>query len=157
MKKISVLQCLVGISFQFFHLDPTLSEKFWLVHGIIRVHPLSEGILQVIEFLSNSQDIIIWHTGGFDQVIPSTTTSNYQNYVKISLFNSQQWTDDAYNELISLLTTSFSDWWVKPSSTDWKKTLNQVWDDPSLVPEQGRIILTFNVRNTDHLRLLLHF
>ena len=52
--------------------DPSLEEKFWLVHGIIKVHPLSEGLNQVKEFLQNSGDIIIWHTGGFNQVISMT-------------------------------------------------------------------------------------
>jgi hypothetical protein len=42
-----------------------------LVHGIIKVHPLSEGLKQVQEFLKNSGDIVIWHTGGFNQVIPT--------------------------------------------------------------------------------------
>jgi hypothetical protein len=53
---------------KFGFLDPTLTEKFWLVHGIIKVLPLSEGIQQVQEFLKNSKDIVIWHTGGFNQV-----------------------------------------------------------------------------------------
>jgi hypothetical protein len=45
-----------------------LEEHFWLTHGIIKVRPLSEGLEQVKEFLRNSGDIIIWQTGGFDQV-----------------------------------------------------------------------------------------
>ena len=49
--------------------DPSLEEKFWLVHGIIKVYPLSEGLNQVKEFLKNSEDIIIWQTGGFEQVL----------------------------------------------------------------------------------------
>lgn len=54
----------------------------------------------------------------------------------------QEWTDEAHLELISILTSSFADWWVKPSSLGWEKTLNQVWEDQDLAPNQGRIIFT---------------
>ena len=58
----------VELTFTFQISDPSLEEKFWLVHGIIKVYPLSEGLNQVKEFLKNSEDIIIWQTGGFEQV-----------------------------------------------------------------------------------------
>ncbi len=49
--------------------DPNFTEKFWLVHDVARLLPLSVGIKQVQEFLKQSGDIVIWRTSGFNQVI----------------------------------------------------------------------------------------
>ena len=38
---------------------PTTPERFWLVHGIIKAHPMMEGIEDVKTFLRNTQVILI--------------------------------------------------------------------------------------------------
>ena len=47
---------------------PTTDERFWLVHGIIKTHPMMEGINDVKEFLANTREIIVWEINGFEQV-----------------------------------------------------------------------------------------
>ena len=47
---------------------PTTDERFWLVHGIIKTHPMMEGINDVKEFLANTQEILVWEINTFEQV-----------------------------------------------------------------------------------------
>ena len=47
---------------------PTTDERFWLVHGIIKTHPMMEGINDVKEFLANTREIVVWEINTFEQV-----------------------------------------------------------------------------------------
>ena len=47
---------------------PTTDERFWLVHGIIKTHPMMEGVNDVKEFLANTREIVVWEINGFEQV-----------------------------------------------------------------------------------------
>ena len=67
---------------------PTTPERFWLVHGIIKTHPMAEGIEDVKTFLRNTQEIIIWEVNGYEQV----------------------WDDEAHAEFKEFLIGEFSDW-----------------------------------------------
>merc|ERR1719153_1951739 len=44
---------------------PTTEERFWLVHGIIKTHPMIEGIEDVKTFLKNTQEIVVWEINDF--------------------------------------------------------------------------------------------
>ena len=101
---------------------PTTPERFWLVHGIIKTHPMAEGIEDVKTFLRNTQEIIIWEVNGYEQV----------------------WDDEAHAEFKELLTSEFSPWLVRPGSLAWSSPLADIWQRSGLAPGQGRIILTYN-------------
>ena len=47
---------------------PTTDERFWLVHGIIKTHPMMEGVNDVKEFLANTREIVVWEINSFEQV-----------------------------------------------------------------------------------------
>jgi len=101
---------------------PTTPERFWLVHGIIKAHPMMEGIEDVKTFLRNTQEIMIWEVNGFEQY----------------------WDDESHAEFKELLVSEFSDWLVTPGDMGWKTTLAEIWEREDLAPKQGRIIITYN-------------
>ena len=72
---------------------PTTPERFWLVHGIIKTHPMAEGVEDVKTFLRNTQEILIWEVNGYEQV----------------------WDDEAHAEFKDFLIGEFSDWLGKAS------------------------------------------
>ncbi len=47
--------------------DPNLEEKFWLVHGVARDRPLSEGLPLVQAYLRSSTDIMMWDSHSFNR------------------------------------------------------------------------------------------
>ena len=67
---------------------PTTPERFWLVHGIIKTHPMAEGVEDVKTFLRNTQEILVWEVNGYEQV----------------------WDDEAHAEFKEFLIGEFSDW-----------------------------------------------
>merc|ERR1719500_1978505 len=81
---------------------PTTEERFWLVHGIIKTHPMIEGIHDVKTFLQNTQEIVVWEINEFEQV----------------------WTAAAHEEYKALLISEFNDWLVRPGDLGWKTPLN---------------------------------
>ena len=101
---------------------PTTPERFWLVHGIIKTHPMAEGVEDVKTFLRNTQDIVIWEVNEFEQV----------------------WDEEAHAEFKELLISSFSSWLVTPGDLAWRTPLSEIWSRPDLAPGEGRIILTYN-------------
>ena len=106
---------------------PTTDERFWLVHGIIKTHPMIEGIESVRTFLRNTQEIVVWEVNGFEQT----------------------WTAEAHEEYKSLLKSEFKEWLVKPGQEGWKTPLKDIWDREGLAEGQGRIIITYNTGYTD--------
>ena len=64
------------------HTDPTTKDKLWLVHGPIRTHPLSLGLDMVRQFLSNTQEIVVWGSHqfnyGFDKPWPQEAHDEYR-------------------------------------------------------------------------------
>jgi len=101
---------------------PFSDQRFWLVHGVIRTHPMAEGIQDVIEFLRNTRELVVWEINGFEQV----------------------WDTAAHEEFKALLVSSFSDWLVVPGAAGWDAPLGDVWDRPGLAQDQGRLIITYN-------------
>jgi len=106
---------------------PTTEEKFWLVHGIIKAHPLKEGIQAVQRFLQISRDIMVWEINTFEQT----------------------WTDQAHQELQDFLISEFYPWLVVPLGVGWSTTLQDIWSRVTLPVSEGRIILTYNEYHTD--------
>jgi len=106
---------------------PTTDEKFWLVHGIIKAHPLKEGIQLVQQFLQVSRDVMVWEINNFLQT----------------------WTDEAHQELHDLLISEFYPWLVVPLGIGWSTTLQDIWSRVTLPTDEGRIILTYNEAHTD--------
>ena len=89
-----------------------------------------EGIEDVKEFLRNTQEIVVWEINSFEQV----------------------WDEDAHNEYKNLLATEFADWLVTPGedgSWSWNTPLNNIWERDDLAGGQGRLIITYNVPQTD--------
>jgi len=90
---------------------PYTKEKFWLVHGPIETHPLEVGIKQVLNFLKNSNDILLWDTEHFEQ---------------------DTWDDEAHQLYQDVLWDAFKDFWASPkvydSSRSYNVTLNELWD-----------------------------
>ena len=89
-----------------------------------------EGIEDVKEFLRNTQEIVVWEINSFEQV----------------------WDEDAHNEYKNLLATEFADWLVTPGedgSWSWNTLLNNIWERDDLAGGQGRLIITYNVPQTD--------
>ena len=108
---------------------PTTPERFWLVHGPIKTHPMIEGIEDVKTFLRNTQEIMIWEINGFEQ----------------------PWDDEAHAEYKELLVSEFSDWLVSPGELAWNTPLSDIWNREDLASGQGRIIITYNlVEYTDY-------
>jgi len=105
----------------------TLEEKFWLVHGIIKTHPMSEGLEQVKEFLRSSRDVIVFEINGFEQ----------------------PWTQEAHELWKELLLIEFSRWLVTPGDLGWETTLQDIWNREGLPEDEGRIIITYNDGHTD--------
>jgi len=106
---------------------PTTEERFWLVHGIIKTHPMMEGIEDVKTFLRNTKEIIIWDINAFEQ----------------------SWDASAHEEYKALLIKEFADWLVVPGDLGWNIPLNDIWQREDLVEGQGRIIITYNNGYTD--------
>jgi len=101
---------------------PTTDERFWLVHGIIKTHPMMEGINDVKEFLANTREIIVWEINGFEQ----------------------HWTADAHFEYKTLLVEQFGRWLVTPGELGWETSLREIWAREDLPANEGRIIITYN-------------
>ncbi len=106
--------------------DPTTPETFWLVHGIIKAHPLQVGLDQVKNFLQNSHDIMVFKIGAHEQ----------------------PWDEQAYEELYTLLRAEFQPWLVSPTSDNLGMTLNELWKQPVPHPEEGRVIVIDDNRNS---------
>lgn len=101
---------------------PTTEEKFWLVHGIIKTNPLSEGLSQVRDFLNSSPDVVIFAINSFEQ----------------------HWDDRAHRDFLRELHNAFDSWWVKPDVDKWDVTLGTVLSKANLPSDQGRIMLIYN-------------
>ena len=106
---------------------PFTDERFWLVHAIIKTHPMIEGIEDVKTFLKNTQEIVVWEVNGFQQI----------------------WDASAHEEYKTLLTSQFKDWLVVPGDLGWKTPLDDIWQREGLAEGQGRIIMTYNSGYTD--------
>ena len=68
---------------------PTTDERFWLVHGIIKTHPMMEGINDVKEFLANTKEIVVWEINTFEQVFDlllNQICGSWQNCLEPFLF-----------------------------------------------------------------------
>ena len=102
-------------------------ETFLLLSGIIKAHPMMEGIEDVKTFLKKTQEIVVWEVNGFEQV----------------------WNADAHEEYKALLISEFNDWLVVPGDLGWKTPLNDIWERDGLAEGQGRIIITYNNGYTD--------
>merc|ERR1712200_352632 len=85
-------------------------EEFWLVHGIIKTHPMSEGLEQVKEFLRSSRDIFVFELNSFEQ----------------------PWDETAHQLWKELLLTEFSRWLVVPGDLAWDTTLQDIWNREEL-------------------------
>eukprot|EP00095_Tigriopus_kingsejongensis_P009359 maker-scaffold488_size158317-snap-gene-0.25 protein:Tk09359 transcript:maker-scaffold488_size158317-snap-gene-0.25-mRNA-1 annotation:"hypothetical protein DAPPUDRAFT_309733" len=104
------------------------TQKFWLVHDIALVRGLQEGLDQVQEFLRNSPDIVIWDSHSFVR----------------------EWDSSTHEEYIRILKDTFGPWWVKPNGKAWDLALEDIWNQPDLVPNEGRIIFIHeDVPNSD--------
>jgi len=101
---------------------PTTDERFWLVHGIIKTHPMMEGINDVKEFLTNTREIVVWEINGFEQ----------------------HWTAEAHLEYKTLLVEQFGRWLVLPGELGWETSLREIWEREDLPVDEGRIIITYN-------------
>jgi len=101
---------------------PTTDERFWLVHGIIKTHPMMEGINDVKEFLANTREIVVWEINGFEQ----------------------HWTAEAHLEYKTLLVEQFGRWLVTPGEFGWETSLRDIWAREDLPLNEGRIIITYN-------------
>jgi len=101
---------------------PTTDERFWLVHGIIKTHPMMEGINDVKEFLANTREIVVWEINGFEQ----------------------HWTAEAHLEYKTLLVEQFGRWLVTPGELGWETSLREIWSREDLPVDEGRIIITYN-------------
>jgi len=101
---------------------PTTDERFWLVHGIIKTHPMMEGISDVKEFLANTREIVVWEINGFEQ----------------------HWTAEAHLEYKTLLVEQFGRWLVLPAELGWETSLREIWEREDLPVDEGRIIITYN-------------
>lgn len=112
-------------------LDPTTPERFWLVHSVIKVHPLSEGIAEVKEFLTNTQDIMIFDSHSFE------------------LGFDQDWPGEVHQEYQQILKNEFGPWWVKPDGDKmaWDMTLDEIWNQHGLAAGQGRIIHMYELES----------
>ena len=109
-----------------FLLVPTTPERFWLVHGFSKVHPLSEGLESVRSYLSNTQDIVLFCV--------STTDFGL----------SKSFSEEAYTEFDNILLQAFGDWWVKPVvGGGYAMNLAEIWNQPGLNQEEGRIFITY--------------
>jgi len=100
---------------------PTTDEKFWLVHGIIKAHPLTIGLEQIQNFMRNSQDIVYICFWQFEQI----------------------WTDEAHSELIEMLENYLGNWWVLPDENQLNRTLNDIWNQPYLPVDEGRLLIAY--------------
>ncbi len=109
--------------------DHTPPEVFWLVHGIIKTHPLQVGLDQVKNFLRNSKDIVLFYIRAHEQ----------------------EWDDNAYNLLEALLQEEFRPWLVFPTQDQLNVKLNDIWYKPELEPEQGRVLMISRVTITEGL------
>jgi len=102
---------------------PYTEERFWLVHDIIKTHPMKEGIEDVKTFLRNTREVIVWENNNFVQV----------------------WGNEAHMEWAERLVEEFGEWMVRPGDKGWDMTLEEAMASPG--PEgQGRIIITYNYR-----------
>ena len=101
--------------------DPTTDEKFWLVHGIIKAHPLTIGLEQIQNFMRNSQDIVYICFWQFEQI----------------------WTDEAHSELIEMLENYLGNWWVLPDENQLNRTLNDIWNQSYLPLDEGRLLIAY--------------
>merc|ERR1712136_519583 len=118
---ISELRCLdIRVGYY-----PYTKEKFWLVHGVIETHPLEVGIKQVLNFLKNSKDILLWDTEHFEQ---------------------DTWDDEAHQLYQDVLWDAFKDFWASPkvydSSRSYNVTLNELWEGYEVSKESigGKIL-----------------
>lgn len=84
---------------------PLTPEKFWLVHGITRWHPLEDGIQHVKNFLSQTNEIVIFDIGGFETGFD----------------------DEIHDILIRHLEEVFGEYLV-PKDFGTSVTLNELWD-----------------------------
>ena len=106
---------------------PTTDEKFWLVHGIIKTHPLTEGLQQIQNFLRNSNDIIYMSFWIFEQV----------------------WSDQAHHELFLILEKYLGQWWVLPNEKQYDITLNEIWNPSStylrdpIHQNEGKVMISY--------------
>ena len=106
---------------------PTTDEKFWLVHGIIKTHPLTEGLQQIQNFLRNSNDIIYMSFWIFEQI----------------------WTDEAHDELFLILEKYLGQWWVLPNEKQYDITLNEIWNPSStylrdpIHQNEGKVMISY--------------
>ena len=108
-------------------LVPTTPERFWLVHGFSKAHPLSEGLETVRRYLSYTQDIVLFR-------------------VKTQFGLSKGFSEEAYEEFETLLVEAFGDWWVKPDAGGgYAMKLEDIWTQPGLNEGEGRILITYKV------------
>ena len=108
-------------------------ERFWLVHSVIRDHPLREGIAAVQAFLSSSPDIIIFDSHSF-------------------LRDVGEWDDATHQEYKDILVESFGRWLVRPDEDadgGWGMTVEEMYGQEGLPVGEGRVVLMYEVRLKD--------
>ena len=111
---------------------PTTPERFWLVHGFSKAHPLAEGLETVKKYLANTQDIVLFRV--------STTDFGF----------SKSFPEEAYIEFDNLLVEAFGDWWVKPEvGGGYAMKLADIWNQPGLNEGEGRVFITYKVSRMD--------
>ena len=115
-------------------LDPfDKDEKFWLVHNIIQLHPLSEGLKTVKNFLENTRELVVFDVEHFQQ---------------------GDWTTEVHQEFQKILEDAFGEYLLLPKAEDMSAfdfPLSDVWKDST---KGGKILIIYEViENLRNLRL----
>ena len=69
---------------------------------------------------------------------------NSQDIVYICFWQFEQiWTDEAHSELIEMLENYLGNWWVLPDENQLNRTLNDIWNQPYLPADEGRLLIAY--------------
>ena len=67
-------------------------------------------------------------------------------YTSFEEFLSKSFSEEAYTEFDNILLQAFGDWWVKPViRAGYAMNLAEIWNQPGLNQEEGRIFITYKV------------
>ena len=117
----------IGVTyFPIIHTEVT----FWLCHDFAPIHELTTGVDDVIEFLKNTQEIVLFDIDRFPNI--SVDGVGFS------------WNSDRHSKLKEYLISTFDPWLVKPGPTAWQTPLSDIWNREGLAQGQGRIIITYS-------------